>query len=586
MKDETVGGAGAKSVGLGSKLLRLWPWLAAVCTGLLCTACFPPFNLWWLCWIALTPLLTAIWFSGENSSRRGLRDLLLGYAAGLAFFWTIFSWLTTVTVLGWFLLQFYMAIYFALWGWLAGALRPRAVGTPRGVRGRCGETSLPSVAEPRKPWDLRPRESPLAASPWLRSTNNLRLAFLLACGWVAQELLRSIVFSGWGWNTLGTALHAQWALIQITEVTGVAGLSFVVVFANVVALATVRRFILETQVRPVRPHFDLTLTLTGIVGLMAFGIHAVQVPRPTKPLRVALVQANVAREEKFDASFAQTIFDKFRRLSTPAVESTARPDLLVWPESSTPMPVLADEETYRFVTDFSASAKTDLLLGTIDLEEKRAYNAALLVSEGGKKIQLYRKVHLVPFGEYIPGRHWIPLLAQIVGDQVPDDFAFGKEHTVFRLTNGGVAIAPLICFEDTIGDLTRRFVLRGAALLANVTNDGWFKESAGSQQHLANAVFRCVETRRPMVRAANTGVTCVINEAGRVTQMLVDENGSQFTQGVLTSEIGIPTSGELTFYVRHGELFAYACAAMAGLTLIYIVVFARRRRSAVAAAKP
>src|SRR5437667_1637115 len=99
------------------KALRVWPWLAAISSGLLCTACFPPFNQAWLCWFALTPLLAAIWFSGEHSNHRWLRDLLLGYVAGLAFFWTVLWWLTTVTVLGWFLLEFYMAIYFAFWGW-------------------------------------------------------------------------------------------------------------------------------------------------------------------------------------------------------------------------------------------------------------------------------------------------------------------------------------------------------------------------------------------------------------------------------------------------------------------------------------
>ena len=185
--------------------------------------------------------------------------------------------------------------------------------------------------------------------------------------------------------------------------------------------------------------------------------------------------------------------------------------------------------------DFSASAKTDLLLGVIDQDETHAYNAALLVSDAGQQVQIYRKVHLVPFGEYIPGRHTIPLLARVVGDQVPDDFAFGKEHTVFRLTNDKARVAPLICFEDTIGDLTRQFVLGGANLLANVTNDGWFLRSAASQQHLANAVFRCVETRLPMVRAANTGVTCFVNEFGRITQIFQDDTGGTFTEGVLAA---------------------------------------------------
>jgi apolipoprotein N-acyltransferase len=550
-----------------SRALRLWPWLAAISSGLLCAGCFAPFDQAWLCWIALTPLLAAIWFSGTNSKRRWLRALSLGYIAGLAFFWTVFSWLRTVTVPGLVLVGLYMALYFALWSWICGLLRP----------------SLRAPAVVNRWTQPPPNESPLSRSPWLRSTNNLRLAFLLAAVWVAQEWLRSLVFSGWGWNTLGSALHAQLAIIQIAEFTGVAGLSFLVAFSNVILLTTARRFILETQVRPMRPHYDLTLTMAAIVGVMGFGLRSLQIQRPAKILNVALVQPNIPREQKFGAEFAQKTFDQFTRLSTPALGASARPDLLVWPESSMPGPVLQDELSHRFVMDFSASAKTDLLLGTIDLDETSDYNAALLISDGGERVQIYHKVHLVPFGEYVPGRHTIPLLARVVGDQVPGDFAFGKEHTVFHLTNDKALIAPLICFEDTIGDLTRQFVLRGANLLANVTNDGWFLRSAGSQQHLANAVFRCVETRLPMVRAANTGVTCFVNEFGRITQTLVDDHGSQFTDGVLIGEVSIPTGHELTFYVRHGELFAQGCVGLALLTLMILSLrLVRRRRASVA----
>ncbi|HZE12906.1 MAG TPA: apolipoprotein N-acyltransferase, partial [Chthoniobacterales bacterium] len=523
-----------------SKLLRsLWPWLAAVASGLLYAGCFPPFNYDWLCWIALTPLLAAIWFSGEESKRRWARDLLLGYIAGVSFFWSVFPWLCTVTVPGWLLVGAYMAIYIALWSWLCGLLRPglrkvraKQVEGVDAVSQRLnqkyaaehGEIILPDAPETAA-------DSPARRSPWLSSISNLRLAFLLAAAWVAQEWLRSIVFSGWGWNTLGTALHRQIVLIQIAELTGVAGISFMVAFTNVILLATVRRFILETQGKPMRPHFDLTLTMAGIVGVMTFGLHCLKIHRETQPLNVALVQPNIPREEKFTVEFANKTFHLFTRLSRPALDASQKPDLLVWPESAMPGPVLGDELSHRFVMDFSASAKTDLMLGTIDQDEERAYNAALLVSEAGAHLQIYRKVHLVPFGEYVPGRHTIPLLARVVGDQVPDDFAFGKEFTVFKLTGDKAKVAPLICFEDTIGDLARQFVLAGANLLVNVTNDGWFLRSAGSRQHLANAVFRCVETRLPMVRAANTGVTCFINEFGNITQTLVDENGSTFTQG-------------------------------------------------------
>jgi len=136
----------------------------------------------------------------------------------------------------------------------------------------------------------------------------------------------------------------------------------------------------------------------------------------------------------------------------------------------------------------------------------------------------------------------------------------------------------LICFEDTIGELTRQFVLRGATLLVNVTNDGWFLRSAGSQQHLANAIFRCIETRRPMVRAANTGVTCFINQYGRITQELRDETGSQFTEGVLSGEIAVPTSRDFTFYTRHGELFATCCAGVTMIALFFNLLRRHKRK--------
>jgi apolipoprotein N-acyltransferase len=577
-------------VARASKVLRLWPWLAAIATGLLCAGCFAPFNYDWLCWIALTPLLAAIWFSGGESKRRWARDLLLGYVAGLAFFWVVFSWLYTVTVPGMILVGIYMACYFAAWSWLCGLLRPglrtvreKPVEGVDAVTRRLNEKyaaehgSLPEIMTTSGS-EISP-DSPARRSPWLSSINNLRLAFLLAAAWVAHEYLRGIVFSGWSWNSMGSALHSKLVVIQIAEFTGVAGLSFMVVFTNVILLATVRRFILETQVKPMRPHFDLTLTMAGIIGVMGFGLHALNVRRETKPLNVALVQPNIPREERFTVEFATKTFELFTRLSRPAVEGNARADLLVWPEGSMPGPVLYDELSHKFVMDFSASAKTDLLLGTDDLDETHAYNAAMLVSDAGARMQIYRKVHLVPFGEYVPGRHTIPLLARIVGDQVPGDFAFGNEYTVFKLTNDKARAAPLICFEDTIGDLTRQFVLAGANLLVNVTNDGWFLHSAGSRQHVASAVFRCVETRLPMVRAANTGVTCFINEFGAVTQTLVDENGSPFTEGTLTGQVAIAANPEPTFYVRHGELLAYACVAVSVLTLAFLATrFLLRRK--------
>lgn len=528
-----------------AKLLPVWPWLAAILSGLLCTICFPPFNQSWLCWFALTPLIAAVWFSRRNSKRRWLRNLLLGYIAGIVFFTATFSWLGSLGVLYenfWLrglslLLSIYLALYFAFWSWFVGLIESRQ---------------------------------------FLASWRNLLTAFLAAVAWVTHEWIRGWLFTGFGWNGLGVALHSTWPLIQIAELSGIAGLSFVIVFANIIAVTTPIRLFLEAKTRQVRPHFDLTLTLAGIVALLTFGLYSVQNRPLSKVLRVAAVQADIPQQEKFDPQFSNQIFEHFSRLSQIPLRSSPPPDLLIWPESSMPDPVRdPNTESNEYVTQFSASAKTDLLLGTLDVEDRHVYNAALLISGGTQQMQIYRKVHLVPFGEYIPLRHSFPLFAAVAGKWVPGDFDAGRDYTVFRLTKGDVQVAPLICFEDTIGDLARQFVLRGASLLVDVTNDGWFLRSAGSRQHLANAIFRCVETRRPMARAANTGVTCFVNEFGRVTQVLQDERGSTFADGVLTGEIKIPTDRELTFYTRHGELFAKLCA---GATVIAIIITMGVRR--------
>lgn len=527
-------------------LKKSWPWLAAIASGLLGMACFAPFDQNWICWIALTPLIAAVWFSGENSKRRWLRNLLLGYLAGIVFFTGTFSWLgalgdlfQSVFLHGLsFLLSTYLGLHFAFWGWFIGLIRPKT---------------------------------------FTASWRNLLIAFVAAAAWATHEWVRSWLFSGFGWNGLGVALHQSWPLIQIAEFTGVVGVSFAVAFVNVVAITIPLRLFAEARTHRMRPHFDLTLTMIGMIALFAFGIRRSQNPEPSTPIRVAAVQASVPQVEKFDPQFTRDIFERFTRLSEIALRGNPPPDLLVWPESSMPDPV-RDQSTasYQFVRQLLASTKSDLLLGSIDFEDGHDFNAALLVSNDGDRIQSYRKIHLVPFGEYIPLRHSFPLFAAIASTWIPGDFTPGSDHIVFDLTNKGLRVAPLICFEDTVGDLARRFVLNGANVFVDVTNDGWFLQSAGSRQHVANAVFRCVENRRPMVRAANTGVTCFINQFGHVTQMLQDDTGNTFTEGVLTGEMNISHTAQLTFYTRHGEWFAECCA---GITAVAVVaIFALRRK--------
>ena len=532
----------------------LWPWLAAIATGLLAAACFPPFNQDWLAWIALVPLIIATWFSGKGSRRPWLRNTLLGYVSGLVFFTTSFSWLGSLGRL--FdnvflytlpmLLSLYLALHWAFWGWFSGLIAPRH---------------------------------------FMSSWRNLLSAFLGACAWVTHDWLRGWLFGGFGWNGLGISQHDHWLLIQIAEFTGVAGLSFVIAFANIIALAVPLRLFNETQTHQMRPHWDLNLTVLAIFGLFLFGWNATHQLPQSIALRVAAVQPDIQQKEKFDPASSWRVFDQLKRLSEPLVQSSPPPQLIIWPESATPGPMMSDEQSYRFVMDFSAAAHADLLLGSDVLEDDKAFNAAYLVPANGDELQVYRKVHLVPFGEYVPLRHSFPLFAAIAGRWVPGDFAFGQEYSRFHLTTADVRVAPLICFEDTIGELARRFVVpqgsdRGADLLVNMTNDGWFLYSAGSRQHLANAIFRCVELRRPMVRTANTGVTCFITEFGRVTQVLQDPQGQPFGEGSLIDNVNVPVDGSLTFYCRNGELFAELCAGVTVFAVIAVVVARLRRRRA------
>lgn len=532
-------------------LVNLWPWLAAVFSGILYAACFAPLDQAWLCWIALIPLIAAVWFGRSTSTRAWLRNLLLGYAGGLVFFTATFYWLGSLGILFGnlalcglpFLLSIYLAVHLAFWAWFLGLIRPKS---------------------------------------FHASHRNLAVAFLGACAWVTHEWIRGWLFGGFGWNGLGVALHAQWPLVQIAEFTGVTGVSFAIAFANIVALTVPFRLFEEARTQRMRPHWDLNLTVLALVAMFIFGWRAAKHVAPSKSIRVAAVQPAIPQNQKFDRQFAREINERLYDLSHIVLRANARPDLLVWPESATPHPLFEDEPTREFVLSFAANEHVDLLLGSDVFEQERVYNSALLLRGGASDLQVYHKIHLVPFGEYVPLRHSFPLFAMIAGHWVPGDFDRGREYSVFTLTKSEARVAPLICFEDTVGDLVRQFVRRDADLLVNITNDGWFLHSAGSEQHLANAVFRCVENRRPMMRAANTGVTCFVDEFGRVTQILRDDTGSTFTPGVLTGTIDLglapasPSGGgqdrQLTFYTRHGELFAQGCAAVTALALGVILI--------------
>ncbi len=521
---------------------ELWPWLAATFSGVSLALCYPRFDQSWLCWIALTPLICAVWFSRPPARRCWLRNVALGQLTGMVFFSITFGWLSSLGTLFenfWLhllpeLLSVYLALFFAFWSWFLGLLR---------------------------------------AQNFLSSSRNLGIGFLGASGWVAQEWTRGWLFSGFGWNGLGVALHADLAMIQITEFTGVSGISFLIAFSNVMAVIIARRIIAEAGpgfLKKFRWEFSVSVGL--IVLVFAFGVRALLHPanEKTVTLRVAAVQPDIPQLVKFESrseqSFARAEGEIFRQLDTLTMFAAAsQPQLLLWPESATPRGMFGDEVNFSFVQKEAQRGDFGLLLGTLDsdLQRQEDYNVATLLTHRGEDVQTYRKMHLVPFGEYLPLRHVFPLFALVAGQLVPADFTPGREYTLLQLPSPDVKLAALICFEDTVGDLARRFVRRGAQLLVNITNDGWFLRTAGAEQHLANAVFRAVENRRPLVRCANTGATCSVDSFGRVSLWL-----KYFERGFATREMQVPVQSTLTFYTLHGEVFAVLCACVTGVYLL------------------
>ena len=535
------------------RVVALLPWALALFSGLLTGSCFtslPERILSWLPWVALAPLCWAVWMLPlpAKTSLHVRHCFLLGLVAGTIGFLISLFWITTVTVAGWIALCVILGIYHGLWSLFAGfLLRP------------LGEGSDPARA-------------------WLGSLRNLLVAVLAAAAWTALEWLRGTLFSGFGWNSLGVALGGNIPLSQIASVTGASGLTFLCVLSAAIAAITVERLRREIRTGRPRPHFDFFAVVFLIVIVFSHGVRILTAPRiPTVSLHVAGLQGNIPVYDYWDKNKEDSILARYLRLSREALKGN--PDLLVWPEAATPRPLLVDEITFAQVKKLAEGSKADFLIGSVHYEAdpKGDYNSAILLTGHATSSQIYSKVHLVPFGEFVPFRKSFPLIAWIERKEVPYDFDPGKGPALLEMTSRPVKLGPLICFEDTLGDQTRRTAALGAQLLVTLTNDGWFEHSAGTRQHLANARLRTVETGLPLLRVADTGITCVIDRCGRIIQELHGSGGDTFIEGILSSEIAVPQRPVPTFYTRHGDLFAHGCLAVTAAALAASLLVARRR---------
>jgi apolipoprotein N-acyltransferase len=532
---------------------KLWPWLFAITSGLLLALCFPPYNAGGLAFFALVPVLCAVWLK-RPARRRGWYHFGLGYVTGLTFFTMTFAWLSELGPLFnngalrflSFYLALYLALYPAVWTWFVGWVS--------------GQHFAP--IPPLDPL------APFTRPPLLLSTRNLALAITLAAAWTALDWARGLGALSFGWNPLGVALHKDIFLIQVAELTGVYGLSFLLVLCNVIGLITVLRLRAEIGRIRLRPHFDFSLTVALVVVVFSYGVKVLRkgAPKESTELHVVSLQPNVPQAWKLANDRNEEIFERLALLHSYAEHR--KPHLTLWPEAAIPGGMLQDSEVEALIRELGNRVPA-LLLGTDDYD--RNANSAAFLLPNQTEVLFYDKQHLVPFGEYLPFR---PMLEWAVGGLVPGDFAPGKEPGLFHLPTPGLKIAPLICFEDTVPGLVRRPVQRGADVLINLTNDGWFGRSAGAETHLANAILRTVETRRPLLRCTNTGISGAVDIFGRVNRW-----EDPFKMAVLERKVQIPRSAGLTFYAQHGDLFALGCLVLAVLVLVGRLGFLHRHRT-------
>jgi apolipoprotein N-acyltransferase len=482
-------------------------------TGLLLVLIFPWYNVEWLAWVALVPLLMAT---------RGVRwptALLWGWSSGCVAYMGILRWIPHTminyggvpTLLSYgvlVLLVAYVGLYVGLFtaGWT---------------------------------WSLR---------RWPRGT-----VLIVPALWVSLEWIRAHALSGFPWASLGYSQYLNRPLIQVADVASVYGVSFALVLGNVV----IAQLLYGTMQRRWKGMAaPCALAVVGLAGIWVYGgwrLHRTTTVTASAPahVTVAVLQGNIEQDLKWDDASREAIFSIYRNLTLEAAASGV--ELIVWPEAATPFFFANDRLFHARQLGLAQEAGQALLFGSPtyvrDNGRDAMYNSAFLVGPEMTVLGRYDKIHLVPFGEYIPLRRLLFFLDKLVAGI--GDFRSGAAYTVMSIPQGRFGV--LICFEGIFPDLVRHFVRDGAQFLVNITNDAWFGYSPASYQHLSMVVFRAVENRLPIVRAANTGISAVIDATGRL-----GEQTDLFVRTWIKARI-TPAAGGMTFYTRWGDVFAYGC---------------------------
>jgi apolipoprotein N-acyltransferase len=500
-------------------------------SGLLLTAAFPDIELSWLAWIALIPLLISL---DGRSPKSGFR---LGFIFGIVHYLSLMYWLVhTLMTFGHlpvylsvpllFLLAAYMAIYPAIFS---------------------------------------------AAFSWAAARPPAYLFFMPAI-WAALEYIRSFFLSGFPWEFLGYSQYRWLTLIQIADITGVYGVSFLILSVNIVGFLVWRVFSGSTSLHALdyrrAAAGGAAVSVLLVLHTLGYGqwrtliIDKAAAKSPAS--HIAVVQGNVDQSIKWNPAFQIATTEKYITLSKSAAAS--HPDLIVWPETAAPFYFLFNKAPTEIVLRGVRETGTSFLIGSPsfipkseDLKHADFFNSAFLIDPSGHVTEKYDKVHLVPFGEYVPLQQWFPFIGKIVEEV--GDFKGGQKGQT--LNWGKFPLGIQICYEMIFPDLSREMARNHAAFLINMTNDAWYGKTSAPYQHFSMAVFRAIENRRSLIRSANTGISGFIDPVGRILAAT-----PLFEDAVITRSL--PALTIESFYTRYGDVFAWICTAISALFLFMV----------------
>ncbi len=502
-------------------------------------AALPPYDVHVLAWVGLSPLLFAM--RQGAPLKAGFLAFLFGacFAAG-AFFWSRSVESVSLSNILVFLLL--MGLYSFAFGYTYRLL-----------------------AEFRESW----------------------MVFGAPALWVSVETLRSnLDFLAWPWNLLGHSQHLFLQVIQVADVTGVYGVSFVIVMVNQVLSEVPGLFTpgrtpmhLDRQVASARGSWSLRLLVTVLVlgAVFSYGTNRMARPVGDRHIRVALVQANVVARDDMPLADQRQHLLAYERVTMEAAQG--RPHLIVWPSSSLPAAMSASRMVRFTVSRLAQRAGCPLLVGGAGYEKLKPReerflpysNSEFLIAPSGRIMGQYNKIRLLPFNETVPLSGIITWPRWITTAR--ESFIAGDKYTLFEVD--GARFGTPICWENMFSDLFRRFVRDGANFMVSVSNEAFMGSTGGAHQSLAINCFRAVENRVAVVRATTTGVSAFIGSNGAIVERVADSSGSDlFVSGYLVRDV--PLSDAKTFYTLHGDVFAFGAMAAGALAILAALVSRRR----------